>query len=97
MNDRERGTHVDDVTTAPTTRAVAEVLAHVLGGPLDRFGPDTELFGRLPELDSLALVELITASEDRFGFEFDEEDITFAVFATVQSLASHIDSCTARP
>lgn len=87
---------MNDVTTTQTAGAVAEVLAEILGGPVDRFGPDTELFGRLPELDSLALVELITVSEERFGFEFDEEDITGAVFATVQSLASHIDHCTAR-
>jgi acyl carrier protein len=69
------------------------VLAELLGSGPGRYGPDTELFGSLPELDSLALVELITVIEERFGFEFDEEDITAEVFATVESLAGHIDSC----
>lgn len=82
-------------TTQTTTRLVlAEVLAELLGGGTPRFTSDTELFGSLPELDSLALVELITVIEDRFGFEFNEDDITIEVFGTVESLAGHIDACT---
>ena len=53
---------------------------------------ETLLFGSMPELDSLALVELITALEDRFGFEMDEANITAEVFESVGSLATHIDS-----
>lgn len=79
---------------APTHLALAEVLAELLGGGADRYAPETELFGALPELDSLALVELITAIEVRWGFEFDEDDITAEVFGTVESLAAHIDACT---
>ena len=70
------------------------MLVELLGGDVERFTPETELFGSLPELDSLALVELITVIEERFGFELDEDDITAEVFGTVQSLAAHIDSCT---
>ena len=79
---------------APTVSVLADVLVEVLGGDSERYTPDTELFGSLPELDSLALVELITAIEERFGFELDEEDITAEVFGTVASLSAHIDSCT---
>jgi acyl carrier protein len=53
---------------------------------------ETLLFGSMPELDSLALVELITALEERFGFEMDEADITADVFESVGSLTAHIDS-----
>ena len=81
-------------TTTPTTAALAEVLADVLGGTPSRYPPGTELFGSLPELDSLALVELITAVEVRFGFELDEDDITAEVFETVASLGAHVDACT---
>jgi acyl carrier protein len=52
---------------------------------------DTLLFGSMPELDSLALVELITALEVRFGFEMDDEDISAEVFESVGSLAAHIE------
>jgi acyl carrier protein len=81
-------------TQAPTQRVLADVLAELLGGTSERYTSDTELFGSLPELDSLALVELITVIEERFGFELDEDDITAEVFGTVESLAAHIDSCT---
>jgi acyl carrier protein len=79
---------------APTQHVLAEVLAELLGGGADRYSPDTELFGSLPELDSLALVELIVTIEERFGFELDEDAITIEVFGTVESLAAHIDACT---
>lgn len=84
----------NELTTTQTTRALAEVLAEILGGGAERYTSDTELFGSLPELDSLALVELITVIEDRFDLEIDEEDITAEVFGTVDSLAGYIDSRT---
>lgn len=88
-------TPMTSTTTTPTTTALAEVLADVLGGTPSRYPPGTELFGSLPELDSLALVELITAIEERFDIELDEDDITAEVFGTVESLAAHVDACTA--
>lgn len=81
--------------THATEVALAGLLADLLGGDPGRYTPDTELFGSLPELDSLALVELITAIEERFDIELDEDDITAEVFGTVESLAAHVDACTA--
>ena len=81
-------------TQTQTQHVLAGVLAELLGGDADRYAPDTELFGSLPELDSLALVELIVVIEERFGFELDEADITAEVFATVETLAAHIDAST---
>jgi acyl carrier protein len=81
--------------TDATEVALAGLLAELLGGDPGRYTPDTELFGSLPELDSLALVELITAIEERFDIELDEDDITAEVFGTVESLAAHVDACTA--
>ena len=82
-----------DLTTGPATAdTLAAILAELLGGAPDRYPPDVELFGSLPELDSLALVELIVVIEERFGFEMDEEDITAEVFGTVGSLAAHVDA-----
>ena len=81
--------------THATEVALAGLLADLLGGDPGRYTPGTELFGSLPELDSLALVELITAIEERFDIELDEDDITAEVFGTVESLAAHVDACTA--
>ena len=77
-----------------TVDVLAGVLADLLGGGPESYPPATELFGSLPQLDSLALVELITMVEDRFNFDLDEDDITAEVFCTVDSLARHIDACT---
>ena len=91
-NDREGDMEDNDVIQATTLDALVEVLDTVLGdehsgGP---FTEETMLFGSLPELDSLALVELITAIEERFDFEMDEEDITAEVFESVGSLAAFV-------
>lgn len=97
---QERPEMIRDTAVAPTLDrtatqlALAELLAELLGGSVERYGPGTELFGSLPELDSLALVELIAAVEERFDFELDEDDITAEVFGTVESLAAHVDACT---
>lgn len=88
-------TEVTDLagTTTTTERTLAEVLADVLGGTADDYPPATELFGVLPELDSLALVELITVIEERFDLELDEDAITAEVFGRVDTLAAHLDAC----
>jgi acyl carrier protein len=48
------------------------------------------LFGSLPELDSMAVVAVITALEERFGFEVDDDEITAETFETVGSLSAFV-------
>lgn len=88
--------HATDTTdTTDTTLAgVVEVLARTLGiedraATLTR---DTGLFGELPELDSLGVVELAAALEGRFDIEIDDEDFTGEVFETIGSLTDFIAS-----
>lgn len=52
---------------------------------------ETALFGSMPELDSLALLELATALEDEFGFVIADEDFTEEVFETIGSLAEYVE------
>jgi acyl carrier protein len=54
------------------------------------FGPDTPMLGALPELDSMAVVGLITALEAQFGLTIDDDDIDAATFATVGSLVDFV-------
>jgi acyl carrier protein len=80
--------------TANTLDEVRDVIVATLGLQ-DRAGSlnaSTGLLGELPELDSLAVVELITALEDRFGFEADEADVTAEVFETLGSLAGFVEA-----
>lgn len=84
-------------STDTTLAGVVEVLTRTLGiedraGGLTR---DTGLFGELPELDSLGVVELAAALEDHFDIEIDDEDFTGEVFETVGSLADFVTSKTA--
>ena len=62
-----------------------------LGGRALRFGRDTHLLGSVPELDSMAVVSLITGLEDSFGIVVDDDDIDGNTFATVGTLIDFID------
>ena len=42
-------------------------------------------------LDSIVIVELIALVEERFGFEFADEDLRTASFANLQTLAQVIE------
>lgn len=79
-------------TTQHDVSAVIDVLVSTLGieeqaGSLDA---STPLFGELPELDSLGVVELAAALEDRFDIEVADDDVTGEVFETVGSLARFV-------
>lgn len=65
-----------------------EVLS--LKGRAQSFTLDTPLLGALPELDSMAVVALITGLEERFGFMVDDDEIDGSAFATVESLAAFV-------
>jgi acyl carrier protein len=52
---------------------------------------DTRLFGSLPELDSMAVLELVLELENRFGITIEGEDVTADVFETLASLAEFVD------
>lgn len=51
------------------------------------FNRDTALLGALPELDSMAVLTVITLLEERFGITIADDAIDSAAFGTVGSLA----------
>lgn len=53
---------------------------------------DTELFGALPELDSMAVAGLLTELEDRFDIIVDDEDVDGELFATFGNLVQFVQS-----
>ena len=61
-----------------------------LGDRADRLSPDSPLLGALPELDSMAVVNVIAALEDRFGFSVDDDEISGDTFATLGSLVEFV-------
>ena len=49
------------------------------------------LFGEMPEFDSMAVVNVVTALEDRFDIYFEDEEIDGEVFETVGTLVAFVD------
>jgi len=74
--------------TQEVLRLLDEVLS--LNGRSSAFTRDTPLLGAIPELDSMAVVSLITSMEDQFGIVVDDDDIDGATFATVGSLVDFV-------
>jgi acyl carrier protein len=70
-------------------KTVRGVLRDVLGisqARVDAFDADTELFGSLPELDSMAVAGLLTEMEDRLGIIIDDDDVDGEMLATFGAL-----------
>lgn len=67
-----------------------EVLS--LNGRVATFTTNTVLLGAIPELDSMAVVALITGMEERFGFITDDDEIDGSTFATVGSLVRFVET-----
>ena len=61
-----------------------------LEGRSAAFAADTPLLGAVPELDSMGVVSLITAFEDRLGFAVDDDEIDGSVFQTWGSLLAFV-------
>lgn len=83
-----------------TDTLLRRILADVLGlkpGQADGFGPDTGLFGHLPELDSMAVAALLTEMEDRLGILIDESEIDGEVFETFGTLLAFAEAKRGAP
>jgi acyl carrier protein len=63
-----------------------------LNGRAASFKEDAPLLGAIPELDSMAVVALITAIEERFGVAMEDDEIDGSIFATVGSLTGFVQS-----
>ncbi len=60
-----------------------------LGARADELTLDTVLLGALPEMDSMGVVNIITALEDQIG-TIDDDEIDAEVFATLGSLVEFV-------
>lgn len=80
------------------TAQVLRVLDDALGlhGRAAAFERDTPLLGALPELDSMAVLALITGLEGHFGVSFSDQDLHGAVFSTVGSVCDLVEQALAQ-
>ena len=73
---------------------VLKILDEVLslkGRALD-MNAKSPLLGAVPELDSMAVVTLLTTLEERFGFTIADDEIDGSTFATVGSLTTFVQA-----
>lgn len=78
---------------AVTVEAVEAVVREVLGSPGEAgVDPEAPLASAFPELDSLAILELIVDLEKRFGIEVEDEDVTAEAFDSLASLTAFVRS-----
>ena len=83
-----------DSPTVDVRTEVLSVLESVLNlrGRSANFDLDTPLLGSVPELDSMAVVSVITSLEERFGFIVDDDELDGSTFATVGRLVAFVDA-----
>lgn len=78
----------------PTADEIKAVLVETLGIE-DRAAAitaSTALLDSLPELDSMAVLELVEAIEQRFDILVDDEDVTADVFETLHTLTRFVQT-----
>ena len=56
----------------------------------EAFSENTPLLGSLPELDSIAIVSIITTLEERFDFVIEDDELDGATFQTVGTLSEFV-------
>ena len=62
-----------------------------LGDRGRRMASGTALLGNIPELDSMAVVTVITTLEEEFDIEFEDDEITADSFATLGDLVNLVE------
>lgn len=72
---------------------VRNILSDVLslGERKNSLRKDSILLGNIPELDSMAVVNVITAMEEHFGISVDDDEISARTFETLGSLAYFVE------
>jgi acyl carrier protein len=75
-----------------TEKEVLAILDEALSlrGRSATFDAGTPLLGSLPELDSMAVVSVITLLEERFGFVVEDDELDGQAFETVGSLVAFV-------
>ena len=70
-------------------RTLRSILCDVLGldrSRVDDFNASTELFGSLPEFDSMAIAGVLTQIEERFAVVIDDDEVDAELFGTYGNL-----------
>lgn len=77
----------------PVIQALKDILAETLhlGPRVEALTADSRVLGSMPEFDSMAVMTVITAIEQHFGFQVDDDEISAEMFATLGTMAAFVD------
>lgn len=72
---------------------VKEILESVLQIDTSKnpLGKNSNLLGAIPEFDSMAVVSIITALEEHYGFYIEDDEINGEIFETLNSLVLFVE------
>ncbi len=73
---------------------VKNILADVLSLGDDAkaaLNEQSALLGSIPELDSMGVVGIITALEEQFGIDVDDDEISASTFETLGTLSAFVE------
>lgn len=62
-----------------------------LGQRADALTAESPLLGALPELDSMAVVGILTSLEEHYGFTVEDDEISADTFTTLGSLTGFVE------
>lgn len=74
---------------------VKSILKDILGlsqSQIDALNSDSELFGAIPELDSMAVAGLLTEMEESLDIVIDDDDVDAELFETLGSLTAFAEA-----
>jgi acyl carrier protein len=74
--------------------SVLEILRSTLqlGEQAASFTESTPLLGSIPELDSMAVILILTTVEEHYGIVIEDDDISAETFETLGTLTSFIEA-----
>ena len=73
-----------------TLRALLGEVLGIAAPRVAKFDEDSELFGALPEFDSMAVATLLTGLEERLGILIEDDDVEAEDFATFGTLLAFV-------
>ena len=75
-----------------TVALVKDILIEALQLSNDEtFNAETPLLGSIPEFDSMAVVTVLTAIEESFGVEIEDDEISAEVFENFGTLCGFVE------
>jgi len=77
-----------------TLNDVRQILGRVLqlGEKAGHLNRESALLGAIPEVDSMAVVHVLTAIEEHFGIAIDDDDISADAFASLGALTDFVEA-----